>query len=80
MYSYMKCNMYNRMYALCRSRFINNYVNVCFMYREKVTQVGKINFKLRPPTALMANIGDFPVFFSSLNGVLKKFYSQPSIR
>ena len=37
-----------------------------------MTQVGKTNFKIWPPTALTANFVDFPGFFS-LIGVLIAF-------
>ena len=38
---------------------------ICDSPREKVTQVGKINFKIRLPTALTANFVNFPcVFFT----------------
>ena len=35
---------------------------ICDCPREKVTQVGKINFKIRPPTALTANFVIFRFF------------------
>ena len=40
--------------------------NICDRPREKMTQVGKINFKVRLSTALMANFVDFPGGFYSL--------------